>query len=83
MIRNYTLEDDSEFKTLTIPKGTLLFHGMQLESNKPVNIFSHLIGKHSKEKGGYYISPTTNIFFYPVPYVSASVDYFNVYIALI
>ena len=81
MIRNYTLEDGSEFKTVTIPKGTLLFHGMQLESNKPVNIFSHLIGKHSKEKGGYYISPTTNIFFYPVPYVSASVNYFNVYIA--
>jgi hypothetical protein len=78
MIRIYTLDDDSEFKTLTIPKGTLLFHGMQLESQNPIHLFSHFIGKHSKEKGGYHISPTTNIFFYPVPYVSSSVDYFNV-----
>ena len=78
MLKNYTLTDGSMFKTVTIPKGTVLFHGMNLENNDPRELFYNNFG--FKGEKSFQISQTTNVFFYPVPYVALSVDYFTVHI---
>ena len=83
MIRNYTLEDGSEFKTITIPKGTVLFHGLTLDKddNGIINFKELFYNNYGFPiKYGYAIEPTRNVFFYPVPYVASTVEFFNVHI---
>lgn len=87
MIKKYTLEDGSEFKTITIPKGTVLFHGLTLDKTTDHNniersnikeLFYNNFGFPNDK--GYAIEPKRNVFFYPVPYVALSVDFFNIHI---
>lgn len=77
IIKEYKLKNIS-FKTITIPKGTLLFRGIDLDENKhPSVLFNDLIG--SPSGGRYSVAPSMNVFFYPVPYVSDAVNPYNVY----
>jgi hypothetical protein len=78
MLKTYLIQG-KEFQTIKIPKGTILFRGIVFENKKNFHlIFKDLIGV--KDETRYKISPTTNVFFYPVPYVSDVVDMFNVHI---
>lgn len=70
MIKTYTLSDNSEFKTVTIPAGTLLFRGVHSEDK----LHKEYIGDN------YCISQTSQVFFYPAPYVSQCVDNYNIHI---
>lgn len=84
IIKEYVLEDGSEFKTITIPKGTALFHGLYVEEDTN-KLFQSMTGISSTklqdvQENGYLISPTMQTFFYPAPYVSLSVDYFNTHV---
>jgi hypothetical protein len=83
MFKTYTLEDDSTFMTITIPKGTVLFHGMHIEKGYEDKLFYPNTGypaPDNKSQSTNVISPYTQTFFYPVPYVSLTVDYFNFHI---
>jgi hypothetical protein len=78
MLKTYLIQG-KEFQTIKIPKGTILFRGIVFENkNNFHSLFKDLIGV--KDETRYKISPTTNVFFYPVPYVSDIVDMFNVHI---
>ena len=57
MIKTYSLEDGSEFKTVTLPRGTLLFRGVNSDS------YNEYTTDH------FCISPTAHTFFYPAPYL--------------
>jgi hypothetical protein len=74
MIKTYKLDDKTEFKTITIPKGTLLFRGIDFSSHNPSEYYTEFINKN------LCIPPTKNVYFYPVPYVSIAVNPFNVVI---
>lgn len=78
MIKNYSLKG-IPFQTLTIPKGTVLFRGLNYdkESNY-MSIFNDLVGY--KNKKYYSIDLNMNVFFYPVPYVSDSVKIYDIHI---
>jgi hypothetical protein len=78
MIKTYKIRD-KEFQTIIIPKGTVLFRGLSIEKkdNYPI-LFNDIIGLRDGPR--YAISPTMNVFFYPVPYVSDIVNIFNVHI---
>jgi hypothetical protein len=81
MIKEYTLEDGTIFKTITIPKGTILFRGMYFsEGESDMKLFSDLWGYKEKYGEDRKISPNMNVFFYPAPYVSQCADMFNVHI---
>lgn len=83
MIKSYRLQDGTEFKTITIPKGTVLFRGIRFEEgDRFEKLFSELVGYKSvrEDPQGLDISPTMNVFFYPSPYVSQCIDKFNVHI---
>lgn len=81
-IKSYTLDDGSEFKTLTIPKGTVLFRGLHYENNKQfIKLFEDLIGYEKNDT--FSIAPTMNVFFYPAPYVTQCVDNYNLHIIYI
>jgi hypothetical protein len=74
MLKTYTLSNTSEFKTITIPKGTLLFRGISFTEDTPTEYMSEFFSK------GLCIPPTKNIYFYPAPYAGIGVNPFNVYI---
>ena len=67
MIKTYSL-DGSEFQTITLPRGTLLFRGVNSDS------YNEYTTDH------FCISPTTQTFFYPAPYVSQAVENYNIHI---
>lgn len=72
----------TEFQTITIPKGTLLFRGLQFENEKRyMTLFNDLIG-YQKDKY-YAVAPTMNVFFYPSPYVSDSVRIYDTHVLYI
>ena len=78
MIKTYSIKG-TEFKTITIPKGTILFRGIHNDPAKGHDsLFAELIG-YRKEKY-HTIAPTLNTFFYPVPYVSDSVQIYPIHI---
>ena len=82
MIKEYTLGDGTTFQTVTIPKGTILFRGLDYNSNDGYyKLFYDLIGVPSP--GGYCVAPKSNIFFYPAPYISQMIGPFNVHIVYI
>jgi hypothetical protein len=65
MIKNYSIKG-IPFKTIIIPRGTILFRGLNFENEHEfANLFSDLIGVHTGH--GRTIAPTMNIPFYPVP----------------
>jgi hypothetical protein len=77
MIRTHRLKN-TKFQTITIPKGTLLFRGLSFDDKKKYkSIFHDLIGYQQKKY--YEISPTMNVFFYPVPFVSDSVNIYDIH----
>ena len=78
MIKDYTFKGAS-FKTLTIPKGTVLFRGLNYDKESHyMSIFNDLVGY--KNKKYYAIDPNMNVFFYPAPYVSDSVKIYDIHI---
>ena len=78
MIKTYKIKG-GEFKTITIPKGTILFRGISCETFKDYHrIFNDLIG-YRKDKY-YTISPTMNVFFYLVPYASDAVNIYDIHV---
>jgi hypothetical protein len=70
----YTLSTGETFQTMILPKGTLLFHGMDTHTNKPhpEYIFTDLFGYQDAD-GYYCVDPHESRFFYPAPFVSDSV----------
>jgi hypothetical protein len=74
MIQTYTLEDGFSFETIILPKGTLLFRGIQFSDLTPREHITEFINH------GSCIPPTKNVYFYPVPYVAVAVNTFNVHI---
>lgn len=79
MIKDYTLDDGTTFQTVTIPKGTVLFRGLDYTANDSYyKLFYDLIGVPSP--GGYCVAPKSNIFFYPAPYISQMIGPFNIHI---
>lgn len=82
MIKDYTLDDGTTFQTVTIPKGTVLFRGLDYTSNDGYyKLFYDLIGVPSP--GGYCVAPKSNIFFYPAPYILQMIGPFNVHIVYV
>lgn len=74
MIQTYTLGDGFSFETITIPKGTLLFRGIQFSDLTPREHITEFVNY------GSCIPPTKNVYFYPVPYAAVGVNSFNVHI---
>jgi hypothetical protein len=75
IIKEYNLKSIN-FKTVKIPKGTLLFRGIHYGSKSPTSaIFSDFIGYGKDGR----IAPTMNVFFYPVPYLSDAVSAYNIH----
>ena len=76
MIKTYIIhkgKSKKEFQTIKIPRGTVLFRGLSFENKKNYSsLFNDLIGIRDGPR--YKISPTMNVFFYPVPYVSDVVN---------
>jgi hypothetical protein len=77
MIRNYTL-NNTLFHTITVPKGTLLFRGINFENESDyLSIFNDFIGYKTNKY--YGIDPNMNVFFYPAPYISDSVKIYDIH----
>jgi len=85
MIKTYIIhkgKSKKEFQTIKIPRGTVLFRGLSFESkNIHTSLFNDLIGIRDGPR--YKISPTMNVFFYPVPYVSDVVNIYNIHMMYI
>jgi hypothetical protein len=81
MIKNYILKG-IQFQTITVPKGTILFRGINFENEHDyLSIFNDLLGYKT---GKYFgIDSNMNVFFYPVPYVSDSVKIYDIHIMYI
>jgi hypothetical protein len=81
MIKSYKIKGNT-YHTIIIPKGTVLFRGINIENNKNIHyIFNDLIGYQSDKY--FSISPIMNVFFYPVPYMSDSVNIYNTHVMYI
>jgi len=78
MIKTYKFKNKT-FETLLIPKGALLFRGLRFEDHNDYHsLFHDLIG-YKKDKY-YSISPTMNVFFYPVPFASDAVNIYDIHV---
>jgi hypothetical protein len=76
----YTLSTGEPFQTILIPKGTVLFRGNDLHTDKPhpEYLFTDLFG--SPDEDGYYCTdPHQNKVFYPAPFISDSVNRYAVH----
>ena len=72
----------NKYHTITIPKGTVLFRGINIEDSKRYHtIFNDLIGYQGDKY--FSISSIMNVFFYPVPYISDSVNIYNLHVMYI
>lgn len=74
MLKKYTLDDGFTFETITIPKGTLLFRGIQFSDLTPREHLKEFVNR------GSCIPPTKNVYFYPVPYAAIAINNYNVHI---
>ena len=74
MLKNYTLGDGFTFDTITIPKGTLLFRGIQFSNLTPREHIKEFVNR------GSCIPPTKNVYFYPVPYAAIAINNYNIHI---
>lgn len=79
-MNEYTLSSGERFQTLKIPKGTLLFRGINTNTDRPhpEYIFTDLFGMQD-EDGYYCVDPHENKFFYPAPFVSDSVHRYAIH----
>ncbi len=85
-IKQYTLPSGKTFETITIPKGTLLFHGIE-EKRHHNEYFEYFTGwptPRIEEYSGvkykiFEVSPHSQMFFYPAPYASDAVNKFNIH----
>lgn len=76
-----TLSSGASFDVVTLPKGTVLFHGFHSIYNKTVSetkLFTELFGDYDND-GDYCVAPTTHKFFYPAPFMADIVDRFQLY----
>jgi hypothetical protein len=76
-----TLSNGAAFGVVTLPKGTVLFHGFQGDYNGYVNenkIFSELFGDPNSS-GHHCVTNHTQKFFYPAPFMADVVYKFQVY----
>ena len=81
MIKEYSFKG-TPFQTIIIPKGTVLFRGLNYDSSSNyMTIFNDLVGYPGSQY--YAIDPNMNVFFYPVPYVSDSVKVYDIHIMYI
>jgi len=77
MFKTYTYKSIT-FQTITIPKGTVLFRGLRFDNETQYDsLFHDMIGY--KKDNSYTISPSMNVFFYPVPYVSDVVSIYDIH----
>jgi hypothetical protein len=82
MIKNYKFDGAIPFQTITIPKGTVLFRGLNYDKGSDfTSIFNDLIGYPGSQY--YGIDPNMNVFFYPVPYVVDSVKIYDIHMMYI
>ena len=72
------IHNEKEFKTVTIPKGTALFRGLQYDSKDEYKIFSDLIGY--KSSTGFDIPRTMYISFYKEPDIPESFNLHVIYL---
>jgi hypothetical protein len=79
MLKEYYIDGNKlKFRTIKIPKGTLLFRGIDFQSQTHyTKLFNDFIGYVKGD--AYSICPTMNVFFYPVPYASESVGTYDVH----
>jgi hypothetical protein len=81
MLKTYKI-NGKKYQTIKIPKGTVLFRGLAFENkDKYPTLFTDIIGARNEKM--YLISPTMNVFFYPVPYVSDIVNIYNIHVIYI
>lgn len=76
-----SLSNGTSFGVVTIPKGTVLFHGFQGDYSGYVNedkVFSELFG-NPNESGHHCITSHTQKFFYPAPFMADVVYKFQIY----
>lgn len=73
MIKTYTLENNATFQTITIPKGTVLFRGIDFTKHNRDEYVKDYVNK------GACIPPTKLVYFYPAPYAGIAVQPYNIY----
>lgn len=80
-MKEYFLSSGEVFNTIVIPKGTLLFRGIDLYTDRPHPefLFMDLFGQQD-EDGYYCMDPHENKFFYPAPFVSDCVSRYAVHV---
>ena len=75
------LSNGETFDVVTLPKGTVLFHGfygIYDESISEDKLFTELFGDYD-ESGYYCVGPNTQKFFYPAPFMGDIVTKFQLY----
>lgn len=74
-----TLSSGESFDVITLPKGTVLFHGFHARYNDTISedkLFTELFGDYD-DSGEYCVAPTFQKFFYPAPFMGDVVDRFQ------
>lgn len=71
-----TLPSGQSFDVITIPKGTVLFRGFNMYAEN--TFFTELFGKIVDGRG-YCVDNHQNVFFYPAPFVSDTVEDYPVH----
>ena len=83
MIRSTrTLSNGTSFGVVTLPRGTVLFHGFQGDYSGYVNedkIFTELFGDTAQPSDHHCVSNHTQKFFYPAPFMADIVYKFQIY----
>jgi len=80
MIQERSLSNGEVFHVATLPKGTVLFHGFTMNFNGTPQIdkvITDLFGDYKDDM--YCVSPTTQRFFYPAPYLADVVGEFQIH----
>jgi len=78
----YTLSSGESFQTILIPKGTILFRGLNMNLD-PAAIMTDLFGPINKDDGDYCVDPHHNVFFYPSPFISDVVEKYPIHCVFI
>lgn len=76
-----SLSNGSTFDVVTLPKGTVLFHGFYGTYDKGISedkLFTELFGDYD-ECGHYCVAPNTQKFFYPAAFMGDVVYKFQLY----
>ncbi len=76
-----SLTNGQSFDVITLPKGTVLFHGFNAMYEGHISedkLFTELFGDYDVS-GDYCISPNTQKFFYPAPFMGDVVYKFQLY----